>query len=218
MAEDLSFLGCAFSRRAGHRQLERSVMDELLLSLNEVESQATKAARGAGLPWGLAEDAGQAARKMAEWGQDWSAALLALLCSPNRGERLRRAAYLADRVSACQAGSVIVGEVDPSWAVPLLALAGRARRNSLTLRWAGHEIVTGGPAPERPIGSPGNVVLEVEIGGRGTRIGQRTLPATRARVPAGRWREIDAFAARTYVPASAESRLVGAGAGLDDND
>ncbi len=196
-------------------------MDELLVSFNEVESQATKAARGAGLPWGLAEDAGRAARQLAAWGQDWSAALIELLCSPEGGERLRRVAYLVDLVSANRAGSVIVGEVDPSWAVPLLALAAHARRDFLTLRWAGHQIVTGfpgGPSPERPIGSPGNVVLEIEIGGHAARIGQRALPPTRARVPASRWREIDAFAARTYVPASAESRLAGAGAGLDDND
>jgi hypothetical protein len=31
-------------------------------SLNEIDSQLRKAARGAGLPWGLAEEAGKAAR------------------------------------------------------------------------------------------------------------------------------------------------------------
>jgi len=34
----------------------------------------------------------------------------------------------------------------------------------------------------------------------------------------GDWSEIGALAARTYVPASEQSRLAGAGAGLTDND
>ena len=36
--------------------------DPVLCSLNEIQSQAAKAARGAGLPWGVAEEAGRAAR------------------------------------------------------------------------------------------------------------------------------------------------------------
>lgn len=32
------------------------------------------------------------------------------------------------------------------------------------------------------------------------------------------WRDLDEFAARTYVPSSEESRILGAGAGLTDND
>lgn len=36
--------------------------ERLFCSLNEIQTQATKAARGAGLPWGVAEEAGRAAR------------------------------------------------------------------------------------------------------------------------------------------------------------
>ncbi|MXW92328.1 MAG: DUF3726 domain-containing protein [Rhodospirillaceae bacterium] len=36
--------------------------EPLPCSLNEIQSQATKAARGAGLPWGVADEAGRAAR------------------------------------------------------------------------------------------------------------------------------------------------------------
>ena len=36
--------------------------ESLLCSLNEIQTQATKAARGVGLPWGVADEAGRAAR------------------------------------------------------------------------------------------------------------------------------------------------------------
>jgi hypothetical protein len=49
------------------------------LSLNEVETIAAKAARGAGLSWGGAEEVGKSARAMAKAGSAWDIALLDLL-------------------------------------------------------------------------------------------------------------------------------------------
>ncbi len=49
------------------------------LSLNEVETIAAKAARGAGLSWGGAEEIGKAARAMARAGVAWDVQLLDLL-------------------------------------------------------------------------------------------------------------------------------------------
>ncbi len=49
------------------------------LSLNEVETIAAKAARGAGLSWGGSEEIGKAARAMAKAGSAWDAVLLDLL-------------------------------------------------------------------------------------------------------------------------------------------
>ncbi|MCV2868914.1 DUF3726 domain-containing protein [Defluviimonas sp. WL0002] len=51
----------------------------LVLSRNEIESLSTKAARGAGMSWGQAEEAGFAAGWLHEHGVDGSAALLAQL-------------------------------------------------------------------------------------------------------------------------------------------
>ena len=45
-------------------------------SLNEIDSLCQKAARGAGLDWGLAEEAGFAAAWLAARGADGAAALL----------------------------------------------------------------------------------------------------------------------------------------------
>ena len=49
------------------------------LSLNEVEGGCLKAARGAGLPYGLAQEAGRAARWLALSGLPWCGPLLAAL-------------------------------------------------------------------------------------------------------------------------------------------
>lgn len=49
------------------------------LSRNEIESLCTKAARGAGMSWGMAEEAGFAAGWLSEHGLDGPAALLAQL-------------------------------------------------------------------------------------------------------------------------------------------
>ncbi len=48
-------------------------------SLNEVEGLAGKAARGAGLAWGMAEETAKAARWLAACGLDWAPSLPALL-------------------------------------------------------------------------------------------------------------------------------------------
>ena len=51
----------------------------MTLSLNEVQAQAFKAARGAGYAWGLAEEAGKATRWLCGHGLDGVALLVELL-------------------------------------------------------------------------------------------------------------------------------------------
>ena len=51
-------------------------------SLNEFEALALKAARGAGLPWGLAEEAGKAVRILSSFGFDAGPVLLEALKAP----------------------------------------------------------------------------------------------------------------------------------------
>jgi hypothetical protein len=46
----------------------------------------------------------------------------------------------------------------------------------------------------------------------------RAAHAVRASVTDGVWQALEGIGARTYVPASAQSRATGAGAGLTDND
>jgi hypothetical protein len=119
------------------------------MSLNEVETLAAKAARGAGLSWGGAEEIGRAARRIARSGGDWPSLVLGL-DSPAPGDAALEAQVLA------------------------------------------------------------RLETEMQALGEGT--------ATRAAVATAVLAALEVLAARTYVPASALSRVLGAGAGLTDND
>src|SRR5947209_8188765 len=55
------------------------MVEQIDISLNEVEMLSLKAARGAGLPWGLAEDVGRSARWFAQHSVPWAESLVALL-------------------------------------------------------------------------------------------------------------------------------------------
>ena len=96
-ARQARFFRCAQFRPAlgslaAHRALRRRASDRgdwrgrgarrgrvIDLSLNEAETLAAKAARGAGFSWGLADEIGRAARVLAMQGEDWGEALLALV-------------------------------------------------------------------------------------------------------------------------------------------
>lgn len=193
-------------------------MSEAGLSLNEVEALAGKAARGAGLAWGEAEDVGRAARWLARHGFDWAAALLSGLEQP---EGLRAALALADAASLNpQAGETAVRRATPLWALAFTAAAGRPRtslvcgdlRLSLAADGtaaASHErdAIAAWPAGEMRIGADAEA-LPIALAPAAAR-------ATPDRACLAR---LDGLAAETYVPASARSRARGAGSAKLDDD
>ncbi len=73
------------------------------LSLNEVETLAAKAARGAGLSWGGAEEVGRAARRLARAGAAWPALVISL-DGVDYAEPVAEASALA-RIEAALAGT-----------------------------------------------------------------------------------------------------------------
>jgi hypothetical protein len=79
----------------------------MLFSLNEIEAQLRKAARGAGLPWGLAEEAGKAARWLAMHGIDGLPASAALF-EQNDGRPYDELAPMESRASGAPAAAVYV--------------------------------------------------------------------------------------------------------------
>ncbi|MDQ0469218.1 DUF3726 domain-containing protein [Labrys wisconsinensis] len=195
------------------------------LSLNEVEAQAMKAARGAGLPWGAAEEAGRAARWLAGHGFDWAPALLGLLGTPTAATVLAAALRLADGLAGSAADEEReAGDCVPLWSLAVLALRARTLGTALAVRWPGLVVrieADGAVSLDRPAqivpgALPGTARLAVGPGSpEAFPLG---LPAVRSRVRLSDWRAIGALAALTYVPASALSRETGAGAGLTDND
>ena len=195
----------------------------IMASLNEVESLATKAARGAGLGWGQAEDVGRAARWLAERDLDWAEALRRLFGSAPARLRLATAFHLADRVAGGQAGGFWNGAAcDIVWTIPLLAQATRGQSFTLTLRGAdivvrlrpGGQVSADGP---HLLGLPPQDVT-VALEADGEPLAVEVSPKTRrSHVAAAPWRDLEALAARTYVPASTQSRAR-AGASESDND
>ena len=193
------------------------------LSLNEVEALAAKVARGAGFPWGLADDIGRAARALAMRGAPWAEALLALARhagdfeppSPERAARWRRgemdlpsdiplcpvrtAALLTDTGLALGAEPLRLERVGlPIWIEGLLAAAGPA--------W--HDIEIRGDA------------LSFSAAVAISPAAQGAVPARvpRATIALDLLADLNVIAGRVYVPESERSRARGAGGGTVDEE
>jgi hypothetical protein len=207
-------------------------------SLGESQALAVKAARGAGYPWGLAEEAGFALRWLCGRGLPGAEALTALLvfadadplAAPDpevpgwvsNGEALcplMLGTALADLRSEKFIGDQFGPVRSPLLLVPFAAQL--ATRCSLVLQWDGagfaldhgRVLVSGSPAALIvPQGvctlRPGKLAASVARA-IATRVPDETLPYIK---------HLHSFAARTYAPATEQSRLSGAGAGTTDTD
>lgn len=190
------------------------------LSMNEIEMTALKAARGAGLPWSIAEDAGRAARWLA--GQDigWSGLLLEALepevaLDPDASPFLV-GARLSDRLDGLAAGEEAgVSVLKPVWLVAMLAVnvAGPG----------GFLLSVGGECFSLAEGTAsGSVALAdlatIERADVALRLGEKRLAhalapgGTRSIIPISHHAALEVLVYRTYVPNSEKSRLRGAGA------
>jgi|UPI0005951F6B hypothetical protein len=164
----------------------------MIRSMSEVSGLVLKAARGAGLPLGHAEDLAAATADLTavEMG------LTQLLTALNRAQV--GCAYAApcaiDRVTAGLGSAVVKAPKCPLVWDALVTHAARSGLN-VSITWSGADatlVDTAQPASPRPRGP-------VDI--------DDTL-----------WAALSTLAAKTYVPATEASRLAGAGAGLTDND
>ena len=138
----------------------------MIWSLNEIESTAKKAARGAGMSWGLAEEAGRATRWLCAAGWPGAESLAALLAAEDGAEweairpriegTLWRAqggtlcpiatgAALCDRARdwAEGASARLEGVAHPLLLVPFFAMAADLCGTRLALRWPGVTILRG---------------------------------------------------------------------------
>ena len=210
----------------------------MTLSLNEIEATAKKAARGAGYPWGLAEEAAKATRWLCARDADGCGALAGLLerfdgkdvagllPQTDRGPwsardgmlcPLATGAAISDLGHDVAANGIRTEAIaEPVLLVPFAALVARAFKEPVTVTAGdmalctdGERMSSTGPAPHS---SPG---VSLCIGGtidRPSKILERADPDPDA------WAALLALAHRTYAPATEESRRKGAGAGLSDND
>ncbi len=193
------------------------------LSLNEVEALAQKAARGGGLAWGLADDAGRSARWLAAHGAGWARGLLALLDRPPPPDAnpLRLGCYLADSLAA--SGAIALPHVvAPAWLLPPLVLAAAQRGVAVALQFGAMEMawpLATASVPWSEIFALETAPIRVSFGGA-----VAGLPFALARaagrpdLPLDLMTRLQAYAAHTYVPASEQSRARGAGSATRDDD
>jgi hypothetical protein len=206
-------------------------------ALNEVEAMAKRASRGAGYPWGLAEEAGKATRWLCAQQLDGCAELAKVLeadfAKSLRGHTpatleeewkgqstlcpLGTGAILSDLAAGIAQKPVTLHDVmQPSLILPFAAYVARKTGGCVMVTCDAIAAVTDGyglsvanPFPNRA------ATLVVQRGG--TTVGQTTL-ASRATPTTEVWATLNRLAHRTYAPATEQSRLLGAGAGLSDND
>jgi hypothetical protein len=205
----------------------------VFLSLNEIETTVLKAARGAGYGWGLAEEAGAAARWLAQHDLPW-AATLGILFAENTVRLLGTDRVMSNPLVAgtwiCDDFAVDTGTplnlpavIAPLWLAAVVGVGGRGKPVDVVMEWpqaalgtlrgelqhAAGDLANPGPAPvcirtRHPVGEAVVVARTPLHGGR--------------RVDEAVWRLLVEYEKRTYVPASLHSREMGAGAGTSDND
>ncbi len=210
-------------------------------SLGEIRALTIKAARGAGMEWGLADEAGYAVK----WLQERNLPGVAAMCCylnwrqnnhpaawpQTTGTPLKDTSYCPIFLGAAYSDRAIPGDIHlSSVRAPLLMLpfiAGRAGQSAITVQIGEMVFYVTAEAIASPHNdtailidaAPCDIVTTKDL------ISQRPSHNMRIgalpRVPATQAcciKMLEKMAHKTYAPASDQSRLKGAGAGLGDND
>ncbi|MCA8879154.1 MAG: DUF3726 domain-containing protein [Rhodobacteraceae bacterium] len=216
------------------------------LSQNEIRALCLKAARGAGMDWGIAEEAGSAAAWLSERGLDGPGALLDWLSASDRIPAASRrpemtsgswrpsddgpmcpitlGAALCDFAdlpeAALSRGLLRLGPVGrPVLLLPFLSGLGAAQGSAVRIDWPGGTVAVDGRGALS--GDAEALRLEPEavltIAGFRAEGLDRTACCLRPAVGPDTLRGLDDLAMRTTVPPSEASRA-GAGAATSDND
>ena len=211
-------------------------------SLNEIEQTSRKAARGSGLPWGVADEVGRAVSWLHIYGIDGVSGLVQLFSRLDHATPTKWSPVDLESpwkspgglmspihvgLAACDTWNdsgdyaVTTGPVAfPVLVAGLLSLRLVNCDARVCLRWPGVELTVsskglGHDGPASELHAQECNAMEVIRGGT-----QKVYPPTLgdAAVDSRAWAELEALAHRTYVEATEENRLSGAGAGLHDND
>ncbi|MDG3578191.1 DUF3726 domain-containing protein [Rhizobium sp. YJ-22] len=189
-------------------------MTDILLSYNEVSSTARKAASGAGLPQGVAEEIGQAAAWLSARGLDAIAVVVRALSG--NGPQVILAGLPAIDTLCCGEEPEEAALESMDCSLLLLALAGVAAGNAGLSLAAQREDKTLLPL-DAACREPATDRLRLVRHGQGN-ASEATLSSRPAATSEAAYTAALQLAAKTYVPASDLSRAMGAGAGTTDND
>lgn len=196
-------------------------------SLGQTRALAVKAARGAGFAWGLAEEAGFATQWLQSMGAPGAEALVRLLtrmdgrdsafdAAEAAKEPIQLGAWIQD---SCHCDCGDIGLIrQPVLLAPFIAAV--CPQNGLRLRWnnvaidlAVNAFAANANRPDLLVDAAHCTLAPIENSPKPVK--------TKSRVPdteAAAMEQLGIFAARTYAPATEQSRISGAGAGLTDND
>ncbi|MBZ8118694.1 DUF3726 domain-containing protein [Roseovarius sp. LXJ103] len=201
-------------------------------SLSEIESLSRKAARGAGMSWGMAEEAGKSATWLAAAdlpGPEALADLLERLHDQDLAEfapvicadawrapggalcPIRAGAALSDL--GCSGETRIEGVIQPLLLLPFVVQAAEA---PLVIHWPGATFACGDALRGAATALCGQADVLIEVA---TAPEQPMMEcALRYSPHAEAVAVLERFAQLTYAPETEASRVSGAGAGLSDND
>ena len=189
-------------------------------SLNEYESLALKAARGAGLPWGLAEDAGKAVRILSSFGFESGSLLLEMLEHQQNTSALLIGAHFCDSLDHFSGLEFLEPVQSPGLLIAFIALSVSGTDKCAYCKWSNCEIYVTSQDLFIVSATGFNVTTAspIWIGLAEAPQGKKREKSNRAMLPKDTYNKLTALASKTYAPATEESRIAGAGAGLNDND
>ncbi|MEO0343158.1 MAG: DUF3726 domain-containing protein [Pseudomonadota bacterium] len=206
-------------------------------SLGEIDALSRKAARGAGYPWGLAEEAGRAVAWLCHKGLDGCGAFVRVL-NRNLAEDLKThqpkalghhmegvgilcpitaGSTLSDLSAELNVAPITFNHVaEPLLMLPFAWNVAKSQDSSIVLSMDGKDFLIA------PNGSfdVSDIVAEASIVSVRLQdfVVSHATQKTRATPKASDLDRLNAFAAQTYAPATAASRRLGAGSDLSDND
>lgn len=186
-------------------------------SIGEIAALSVKAARGAGLSWGVAAEAGRAVRVLSENGLPGAEVLVEDLAAPEPGRTLVVGCRIAGPADVAAVGSE-PGSLTPLLLLPFLRANLAGDKGWMVRAADGDElfkVCAGGVRlfMQDISGMPGLQISESTAD-----MSTTTLATRVARVDPEALRFLNALAAKIYAPPSEISRAKGAGAGELDND
>lgn len=189
-------------------------------SLNEFEALCKKAAKGSGLFWGHAEEAGRMARLLSQSGIDHGSLLLVALEGFDENCSLWIGPALCDAGLGLESKFELENVCAPGFLLAFLNNMVSDSETCLEIEWTGFKAVISaegifcGQLKAATVDVAERVVIR-----RVKSVSGAPLPShSRAEISKNTIEKLLELAGRTYAPATEASRLTGAGAGLNDND
>ncbi len=189
-------------------------------SLNEYEALCKKAARGSGMHWGQSEEVGKAARCLGAFGLDDGRLLLRAIEKFGPQNALWLGPALCDKGCDFEKPLVLKGVEVPVYMLPFLHIMILDQDVSLRVTWDRFDAVLSASGINCTIsdGLCQDGPIELCISKLSAIKDDGLFAQSRVDIPLEIFERLNGLAHKTYAPATEESRLVGAGACLSDND